>query len=174
MYVEEQNKRLTDVGQVWYSLVMRSKNTTPGQHRSTFTEAARRAQIIECTIETLAALGYAQTSLAHIAERAGMNKGLISYYFAGKEALMRQVVTHIYTVGASEMSQTIEAVPRRPRDQMHAYIQSNLRFIAGHPKEIRALGEIFLNMRRENGEPAFGPEDEEPVLNVLEQCFLEG
>ena len=94
---------------------MRSKNTTSGQHRSTFTEAARRAQIIECTIETLAVLGYAQTSLAHIAERAGINKGLILYYFTSKEELMRQVVTQIYTVGALEMSQAIEAAPRRPR-----------------------------------------------------------
>ena len=87
---------------------------------------------------------------------------------------MRQVVTQIYTAGAIEMSQTIEAAPRRPRDQMHAYIQSNLQFIAGHPKEVRALGEIFLNMRHESGELAFGPEDEEPVLHVLEQSFLEG
>jgi TetR/AcrR family fatty acid metabolism transcriptional regulator len=153
---------------------MRSKNTTSGQHRSTFIEAARRAQIIECTIETLAVLGYAQTSLAHIAERAGINRGLILYYFTSKEELMRQVVTQIYTAGAIEMSQTIEAAPRRPRDQMHAYIQSNLQFIAGHPKEVRALGEIFLNMRHESGELAFGPEDEEPVLHVLEQSFLEG
>src|ERR1700694_5825616 len=159
---------------MWYSFTMRSKNTTSGQHRSTFTEAARRAQIIECTIETLAVLGYAQTSLAHIAERAGINKGLILYYFTSKEELMRQVVTQIYTVGAIEMSQTIEAGPRQPRDQMHAYLQSNLLFIAGHPKEVRALGEIFLTMRRESGELAFGPEDEEPVLHVLEQGFLEG
>jgi NAD(P)-dependent dehydrogenase (short-subunit alcohol dehydrogenase family) len=49
------------------------------------------------------------------------------------------------------MSQAIETVLRRPRDQMHAYIQSNLQFIAGHPKEIRALGEIFLNLRRQSG-----------------------
>ena len=57
---------------------------------------------------------------------------------------------------------------------MHAYIQSNLQFIAGHPKEIRALVEIFLNLRRQSGELVFGPEDEEPVLHVLEQGFLEG
>ena len=162
------------VVQMWYSLTMRSKDTTSGQHKPTFTEAARRAQIIECTIETLAALGYAQTSLAQIAKRAGINKGVILYYFTSKEELMRQVVTRIYTVGAIEMSQAIETVPRRPRDQMHAYIQSNLQFIAGHPKQIQALGEIFLNLRRQGGELAFGPEDEEPVLNVIEQCFLEG
>lgn len=165
---------LINVAWMWYSFNMRSKNTTSGEHRRTFIEAARRVQIIECTIETLAVLGYAQTSLAHIAKRAGIDKGLILYYFTSKEELMRQVVTQIYTVGASEMSQTIKAAPRQPRDQMHSYIQSNLQFIAGHPKEVRALGEIFLNMRNENGEPAFGAEDEEPVLHVLEQIFLEG
>jgi AcrR family transcriptional regulator len=138
--------------QAWYYLTMRLKDTTPGQHQPTFIEAARRAQIIECTIETIAALGYAQTSLAQIAKRAGINKGVILYYFNSKEELMRQVVTTIYTFGAIEMSHTIEVAPRTPRDQMHAYIQSNLQFIAGHPTEIHALGEIFLNMRSESGQ----------------------
>ena len=66
-------KGLTESIHVRYNLTMRIKDKPDGQNRPTFTEAARRTQIIECAIETLATLGYAQASLAHIAERAGIS-----------------------------------------------------------------------------------------------------
>lgn len=44
-----------------------------------FVEGARRAQIVQCMIEIIASLGYAQASLASIAERAGISKGVMGY-----------------------------------------------------------------------------------------------
>ena len=49
-----------------------------------FIEKARRTQIIECAIETIAEVGYAQASLGQIAKRAQISKGVISYHFANK------------------------------------------------------------------------------------------
>ncbi|MQA95092.1 MAG: TetR family transcriptional regulator [Streptosporangiales bacterium] len=40
----------------------------------TFTTTARRAQIVAATIDTLAELGYGQTTFARIAERAGSRR----------------------------------------------------------------------------------------------------
>ena len=77
-------KGLTESIRVCYTLTMRIKDKPDGQNHPTFTEAARRTQIIECAIETLATLGYAQASLAHIAKRAGISKGVIVYYFSSK------------------------------------------------------------------------------------------
>jgi TetR/AcrR family fatty acid metabolism transcriptional regulator len=75
---------------------MRSKNKSDGQKVSSFIEAARRAQIIECAMEAIACLGMAQASLAQIAAGAGISKGGISYYFGSKDALIDQVVAEIY------------------------------------------------------------------------------
>jgi len=133
----------------------------------------RRDQIVRATITVLATSGFAHTSLARIAQQLGISKGVISYHFAGKEDLLRQVVTTIYTVGAVEMAAALQAATT-PREQLHAYIRSNLAFIASHPAEIRALGEIFLNLRRPSGEPFYGPADEEPIIAVLEQGFRAG
>jgi AcrR family transcriptional regulator len=80
---------------------MRTKNVSVGQKRPSFIEAARRAQLIECAIETIATLGYAQASLAHIAQRAGISKSVITYYFSSKEELIEQVVTAIFKDAAS-------------------------------------------------------------------------
>jgi AcrR family transcriptional regulator len=58
-----------------------------GQSR-TFTESARRAQIVAAAIDVIADGGYASASFAAIARRAGLSStGLISYHFASKEIL---------------------------------------------------------------------------------------
>jgi AcrR family transcriptional regulator len=167
-------KELTNSGQLCYISAMRTKNISVEQNHLSFIEAARRAQIIEYTIETIATLGYAQASLAQIARRAGISKSVIWYHFASKEELLRQVVTEIYTASAIEMGRAIESAPHSTRDLLHTYIRSSLTFIAKHRTEIRVLGEIFINLRRPTGELAYGLTDEEPLLAVLEQGFCTG
>jgi len=62
----------------------------------TFTEIARRAQIIDAAIEMIAAHGYADASFARIAERAGLGgAGVIGYYFASREDLDAEVVAEV-------------------------------------------------------------------------------
>ena len=74
----------------------------PGTRPRTFTERARRAQIVDAAIETIAELGYARASFAQIARRAALSStGLISYHFAGKDELIAEVIASIYsTIGA--------------------------------------------------------------------------
>ena len=79
---------------------MRTKNTPGGQKPATFIEAARRAQIIECAIETIATLGYVRASLAQIAKCAGISKSVITYYFHSKDELIEEVVKAIFTDAA--------------------------------------------------------------------------
>jgi TetR/AcrR family fatty acid metabolism transcriptional regulator len=152
---------------------MRSDNR-PVVRQRTFTEEARRAQIIACAIEVLAELGYAQTSFARIAERAGISKSVISYHFAGKDELLEQVVQSVYADGARY---TI------PRVRTHSapavlgtYLRSNLEFIRDHRKDIDAVTEIFLNVRSRDGSRRFagGPSGMEPALKPLQEILQRG
>ncbi|WP_371495716.1 TetR/AcrR family transcriptional regulator [Kitasatospora sp. NBC_00374] len=52
-----------------------------------------RRRILRATIELVDQRGYARTTLGDIAERAGLARGLVSYYFDGKRLLM-QAATH--------------------------------------------------------------------------------
>jgi len=109
------------------------------------TATARRAQIVAATIETIAELGYGQTSFGRIAERAGLSSTrLISYHFAGKQELIAQVVDEVVgEIGAF--------VAARMADQtsaagaLRAYIESNVEYVAGHRTEMKALLGIFLS-----------------------------
>lgn len=92
----DNGKGLIQTARLYYDLAMRTKNKLDGRDRPSFIEVAWRVQIIECTIETLATLGYKQAWLAQIAKRAGISKGVITYYFTIKEQLIEQIVSEIY------------------------------------------------------------------------------
>ena len=55
-------------------------------HERTFTERARRQQLIGVTIEQVAQRGFAGASLARIAEAAGITKAAVLYHFGSKDA----------------------------------------------------------------------------------------
>jgi TetR/AcrR family fatty acid metabolism transcriptional regulator len=166
-------KGLTDSIHVCYDLTMRIKDKPDGQNRPTFTEAARRAQIIECAIETLATLGYAQASLDHIAKRAGISKGVIVYYFSSKEELFAQVIQAIYTEGAHVLGPPIAAQPTATL-MLRTYIQTNVEYIGTHRQQMLAIREIALNFRTADGKFRSGLLKEESILEVLETILRKG
>ncbi|MGH3437369.1 MAG: TetR/AcrR family transcriptional regulator [Sciscionella sp.] len=129
---------------------MRSNFRPAGQCGRSFIEDARRAQIISCTIATLAEVGYAQTSLARIAKRAGISKGVISYHFAGKEELLVQVVLAVYSAGQEYMTPRITAEASAPA-MLAAYLQSNIEYIRDHSEQMAAVVEVVLNLRDADG-----------------------
>src|SRR5690242_7451047 len=101
---------------------MRSEVHPAGQEpERTFTETARRAQIVAAAIDTIAELGYGQASLARIAETAGTSKGVIIYHFGGKDELIRKVVAEVVAGGIAHMEPRIEAEPTGA-GKLRAYI----------------------------------------------------
>ena len=110
----------------------------------TFTEAARRAQIIEAAIDTIAEVGFARASLARIGERVGISKGLIGYHFAGKDDLIKQVVIDVVEAGRAYILPRVFAEPTGPA-MLRVYIESNLAFMREHRNYMVAVVEILRN-----------------------------
>jgi AcrR family transcriptional regulator len=116
----------------------------------TFTENARRAQIVGAAIDTIAELGYGQASLARIAERVGISKGVISYHFAGKEDLVREVLGEVLARAEAYMAPRIPAGPAGPV-VLRAYIESNLSFMGEYHNHLLAIVEVAQNARDASG-----------------------
>ncbi|WP_190129322.1 TetR/AcrR family transcriptional regulator [Streptomyces mashuensis] len=113
----------------------------------TFTEAARRAQIVDAAIEVIADEGYAKATYARIARRAGLSStGMISYHFAGKADLMREVVAEVMRVADGYMRPRIEAQPTAA-GRLRAHIESNLELLGAHPKHLPALLQVLAQAR---------------------------
>ena len=155
---------------------MQPKNNSDNQvalPKRSFIEEARRAQIIESAIETLATEGFARTSLARIAKRAGISAGVISYHFAGKDELLEQIVVTIYTTGAHFMLPRILA-ETSATGMLRAYIESNVEFIRDHPQQMLALAEIFPNFRTKEGKLRYTVQENEANLGGLETLLRQG
>jgi AcrR family transcriptional regulator len=137
----------------------------------TFTETARRTQIVTAAIETIAELGFHRASFAQIARRAGLKStGLISYHFAGRDELIGQVVVTVYERIGGAMATRV-GTAGSPTEMLAAYISGVVEFIGSHRTEMKALLEIFLSWR---GGTSYGPEEERSTTGHLEAILRAG
>lgn len=152
---------------------MRTTISTRGQGEPTFIEAARRAQIIQAALETIAEFGFGGASLARMAQRAGISKGVIGYYFPSKDDLVRSALEHFYAAGHETMMASITSTTM-PGAMLETYIRSNLDYIDKHRVETRAVGEILANFRRPDGALVYGIADTEPLIEGTAALFRWG
>jgi AcrR family transcriptional regulator len=151
---------------------MRSKNEPGGQKRS-FIEEARRAQITAAAVETIAEVGYPNASLARIARTAGISKGVISYHFAGKDELMDQVVTDVYTeIAESVLPGMLEQT--NGADMLRTHVRGVAEYALSHPERMAALGEIFTHARKADGTPRYGAAEADVLYESLEGMYRSG
>lgn len=152
---------------------MRSENEPTGQKSRSFIEDARRAQIVAAAIDVIADVGFAQASLARIARQAGISKGLISYHFAGKEELMTEVVVVTYTAIADHVLAAMQGV-ESPRELLRTHVLSVAAYMRGQRKGLKALGQIFGNLRDADGRPRFGIRTNDEIYRSLENIYRAG
>lgn len=134
----------------------------------TFTETARRAQIIAAAITTVNEIGYHRASLAEIALRAGVAKSAIVYYFSSKESLLLSVVDEVFT----ELGEAVapEALaPPEPAAQLRAYARAYLAHVDAHRAEVTAGIEIVVSHRTEDGTPLYltGTEEDSALVRGI-------
>jgi AcrR family transcriptional regulator len=139
-----------------------------------FTTRARRTQIVRAAIETIADIGYEKASFARITERAGLSSPrMISYHFADKNDLLRQIVLEVFGMAAERMTPAIDAETTMA-GKLRAYLESNLRFLRDHPVEITALTEIGPHLRGSNGEEYTSTSSQDHSVTGLVEILADG
>jgi AcrR family transcriptional regulator len=81
----------------------------PQQDRS----RATRARLLEAAITCLAELGYPASTVAVVAERAGVSRGAAQHHFPTREALFTAALEHITQVRAEELRRELADLPGR-------------------------------------------------------------
>lgn len=109
----------------------------------TLTERARRAQLIQVTIELVADRGYAATSLAGIAESAGISKAAVLYHFPSKDLLVRAAYEHVIGALVVDVAAAVEAAGAA--DGPAAYIRSMIGHLREHPRHTRMIIEAMTH-----------------------------
>ncbi|HVC31434.1 MAG TPA: betaine-aldehyde dehydrogenase [Steroidobacteraceae bacterium] len=88
-------------------------------------EEARRRQLIEVTIDSLAEVGYVGSTLAQIGHRAGVSPGLVAHYFGDKDGLLEATFRTLARRIAERVRERFNSV-RTPRGRVQAVIDANL------------------------------------------------
>jgi AcrR family transcriptional regulator len=121
---------------------MRSDSETSRQNKPSFIEAARRRQIVDTAIRTIATRGYSQASLAEIAREAGISKGVISYHFEGKVELIEEILSRLLREPAEFIKRRVDACDRA-MDRLRAYVTANFEFMQTHRDHYVALVDLW-------------------------------
>ncbi len=100
-------------------------------------------RIMDAAFALIASQGYEKTSIAQIAEKAGVSKGLLYNYFKSKEDLLEQLINHASGQADEVMSQMISDDPATTLENIIRWLFRELR---ERPEYFRILTELTLRI----------------------------
>ncbi|MFZ4876322.1 TetR/AcrR family transcriptional regulator [Janthinobacterium sp. Mn2066] len=124
------------------------------------------ADVLEQAVRVFAESGYEGASIATIAERAGMSKQNLMYYFPTKQQLYQRVLDDVLDDWLARMDKLASAADgegkHAPQDMLRAYIAAKLRFSREQPWASRVYALEVIN-----GAPLYGAQIRERVVPLL-------
>jgi AcrR family transcriptional regulator len=103
-------------------------------HEPTFTEQARKSQIIEVSARLFREKGFANTSLDEIAKVVGVSRGVLFYYFDGKREIGENTVRESLRRYSDFVRERVER-KRTSKTQLLEFIDACLDYQQAH-KEV--------------------------------------
>ncbi len=85
----------------------------------------RRLQLIEATINSLARRGYADTTMADVADGAGLSRGIVNFHFESKEKLLVATLQHMADEYAGHWRAALEKAGDDPADRLAALVAAD-------------------------------------------------
>src|SRR3954453_24230866 len=78
----------------------------------------RRQQLIEATIDSLAKRGYSETTMADVADGAGLSRGIVNFHFESKEKLLVATLQYMADEYAVHWRNSLRKAPDDPARQL--------------------------------------------------------
>lgn len=121
-----------------------------GQATATFTQSARRTQIVAAAIDVISEIGWAQTSIRKIADRVGVAMSAVLYHFGSKDNLVEAVIEEMYRSALVIVSPALKA-EATPTGKLNAYIRSNIAYFDTHRQQLAALAQLGAGYQPSDG-----------------------
>ncbi|MEW2437433.1 TetR/AcrR family transcriptional regulator [Streptomyces caniferus] len=115
-----------------------------GPDAPTFTERARRQQLIDATIDLISTRGHPATSLSAIAERAGVSKAAVLYHFSSKDNLTRAALEQVMEQFGAYVTERL-ARADGPREAIIAYVRAMIGYQQANRRQVRVITEMLLD-----------------------------
>jgi TetR/AcrR family transcriptional repressor of bet genes len=85
----------------------------------------RRQQLVEATIDSLAKRGYSETTLADVADGAGLSRGIVNFHFESKEKLLIATLQFMADEYAAHWSAALDKAGAAASSQLWALVAAD-------------------------------------------------
>nr|WP_258607145.1 transcriptional regulator BetI [Mesorhizobium sp. AR10] len=85
----------------------------------------RQLQLIEATIDSLAKRGYAETTMADVADGAGLSRGIVNFHFESKEKLLVATLQYMYDEYSAHWRSALQKAGDDPARQLRALVAAD-------------------------------------------------
>ena len=82
----------------------------------------RQQQLIEATIDSLARRGYSETTMADVADGAGLSRGIVNFHFESKEKLLVATLQYMADEYSLHWRRALDKAEDRPAAQLRALV----------------------------------------------------
>lgn len=113
-----------------------ARRVVPIQRKSS--KAARRQQIINATIATLAKRGLAQTTLTEVAAAAGISHGLVIFHFQSKDNLLAETLNFMSEEYRGNWQRAFDAAADDPASKIDALLRADFEPAICEPQKLVA------------------------------------
>jgi len=149
------------------------RETSPASEERLRDADRSQALILAAAREEFAEFGLAGARVDRIAERAGLNKRLIYYYFEDKEKLFQAVLEQTYRdIRAEEMK--LHLLETDPPTAVRRLIEFTWDYYLRHPEFLTLLNSANLHRARHLAESKRARELNSPVIETLATVLERG
>lgn len=107
-----------------------------GRKDRTAIRETRRRQLIEATIDSIAELGFTDTTLASVTMRAELSHGTINFHFKNKETLLAETLGFLAREHYDHWNTAMKKAGSDPRKQLAAIVEVDFRPNICSPKKL--------------------------------------
>ena len=97
---------------------------------------ARKVQLMEATIDCIAARGFAELTLADVAKTAGLSVGIVNFYFRSKDVLLIETLRHLVADYIQQTNENIRHAGTSAAAQIEAMIESDFHRTIANRKRV--------------------------------------
>ena len=132
-----------------------------------------QATILAAARDEFADHGLGGARMDRIAERAGLNKRLIYYYFEDKEQLFRAVLEQAY-LDIREEERKLNLLALKPAEALRKLVEFTWDYYLAHPEFLTLLNSANLHRARHLQESRRAREMNSPLIEMLAEILERG
>lgn len=113
-------------------------DTPEAPARRKLSRESRREQLIEATIETIAACGLSRTTTSEVAARVGLSHGLVNFHFRSKDGLLAETLLYLTGEYRENWTAALAAAGPSPAERLEALIRADYADAVSTPARLKA------------------------------------